>query len=82
MARRLKQDFIQHCHDNNLEGVTECLSRGVDVNTVSEDNCWSGLTISARKNHTMLLEILLSHKDIKINNTTDASGPEGYGDTK
>ena len=62
-------EFLQHCQDNNLDGVTDCLSRGVDVNTVSEDGKWSGLFIAAEKNYTDLLEILLSHPDIDINNT-------------
>ena len=62
--------FIKHCQDNNLEGVRDCLSRGVDVNTMSEDGRWSGLTIAAKKNYIELLEILLSHHHIKVNNTT------------
>jgi len=66
----LAKEFLQHCHDNNLDGVRESLSRGADVNTVSEDGHWSGLTIAAVWNYPELLEILLSHPDIKINNTT------------
>ena len=62
-------EFLKHCDDNNLEGVNGCLSRGVDVNTVSEDGYWSGLTIAARNNYLELLEILLFHPKIKINNT-------------
>jgi len=69
MERNEELEFLQHCHDNNLEGVADCLSRGVDVNTVSEDGRWSGLTIAATKNYPELLEILLSHPQIKINNT-------------
>ena len=65
------EQFLNHCLANNLDGVGICLSRGVDVNTVSEDGSWSGLTIAADKNYQELLEILLSHPDIKINNTTD-----------
>ena len=61
----MKDEFLQHCHDNNLEGVTDCLSRGVDVNTVSLDGEWSGLTIAAKKNYIELLEILLSHPHIQ-----------------
>ena len=62
--------FIKFCQENNLEGVRHCLSRGVDVNTVSENGCHSALTIAIDKKYTELLEILLSHPDIKINNTT------------
>ena len=72
MSRHLVIEFLQHCQANNLDGVTDCLSRGVDVNTESEDGRWSGLTIAAEKNYPELLEILLSHPDIKINNTTDS----------
>ena len=25
--------FIRHCRENNLEGVNDCLSRGIDVNS-------------------------------------------------
>ena len=64
--------FIQHCLDNDLEKVKDCLSSGVDVNTVSEDGRWSGLTIAAYYNFPglELIEILLAHPDIKVNNTT------------
>ena len=66
----LAREFLKYCEDNNLTGVTDCLSRGVDVNTVSEDGCWSGLRIAVEKNYPELLEILLSHPDIKINSAT------------
>ena len=62
--------LFKHCEENNLERVTECLSRGVDVNTVSEDGHWSGLTIAAKENFPVLLDVLLFHPDIKINDTT------------
>ena len=42
-----EEEMIQNCQINYLEGVTDCLSRGVDVNTVSKDLRWSGLTIAA-----------------------------------
>ena len=64
------EEMIRHCQNNNINGVTYFLFRGVDVNTVSEDGQWSALTIAAEKNYTELLEILLSHSDIKINKTT------------
>ena len=75
MSRHLEGEFLQYCHDNNLEEVTDCLTRGVDVNTVSEDGRWSGLTIAADRNYPELLEILLSQPDIKINHPVrDAEG--------
>merc|ERR1712062_659495 len=70
MSRHLETEFLRNCEENNLNRVTECLSRGVDVNTVSEDGHWSGLTIAARMNYPALVDILLSHPDIEINNTT------------
>ena len=29
----MEREFLKHCRLNNLEGVDDCLSRGVDVNT-------------------------------------------------
>ena len=70
----LKQEFIKYCQKNDLKRAEACLTLDVDVNTVSEDGHWSGLTVAAHKNYTELLEILLSHPQIKINNTTDPGG--------
>ena len=67
---KLAEEFIKHCENNNLDGMTDCLSHGVDVNTVSEDGRWSGLTIAADKNFLELLDFLLCHPQIKINLTT------------
>ena len=64
---KLKKEFIRHCWFNNQEGVRDCLSRGVDVNTLNEYGNWSGLAISASENYPELLEIFLSHPQIKIN---------------
>ena len=63
---KLKDQFLENCHKNDLNAVTDCLSNGVDINTVSEDGYWSGLTIAAIRNNPELLEILLSHPHIKI----------------
>ena len=73
ITRNLDEEFIEYCRRNDLKRAEACLSLGVDVNTVSEDDydgLWSGLSIAAHKNYTDLLEILLSHPQIKINNTT------------
>ena len=73
---------MQHCKLGKLEDqqkVTEYLSRGFDVNTVSEDGRWSGLTHAAWNNCGAILELLLSQPDIKINLTVDAvSVHRGY----
>ena len=70
MARNLGEEMLEYCWENQLEKVKACLTLEVDVNTVSEDGCWSGLTIAAWKNNMELMEIFLSHPNIKINNTT------------
>ena len=62
------EEFIEHCQDNNLEGVTACLSHGVDVNTVSEDGHWFGLYVASRWNYTKLLDILLGKMTRKFRN--------------
>ena len=71
MANLIRK-FLDHCEANNPDGVRSCLSRGVDINAVSQDGRWSGLTIVAHMNHTELLEILLTHPDIKINKPTES----------
>ena len=76
MAEDLNGMFLAKCLENNLEDVKSCLSQGADINTVSRDRCWSGLTWAAHKNHTELLDILLSHPDIEVNKTT--GGDAGY----
>ena len=68
------EKFIKYCQENDLKRAEACLTLDVDVNTVSEDGYWSGLTVAAHENYRDLLEILLSHPQIKINNTTDAGG--------
>ena len=80
--RNLSKEFIQYCEGNELEKVKACLTLGVDVNTVSKDKygttTYSGLTIAAKKNYPKLLDLLLSHPDIKINQTTDAGVVLGW----
>ena len=75
-SRNLDEEFLKYCQENDLKRAEACLTLDVDVNTVSEDGCWSGLTVAAHNNDTELLEILLSQPQIKINNTTDAAGLE------
>ena len=72
--RDLNKEFVQYCEKNELEKVRACLTLEVDVNTVSGDGLRSGLTIAAHKNYLELLDVLLSHPAIKINQTTDADG--------
>ena len=70
MAEDLNGMFLARCLENNLEDVKSCLSQGADVNTVSQDGCWSGLTWAAYNDHMELLDILLSHPDIEVKKAT------------
>ena len=56
-----------------MEKVNYCIKLGVDVNTVSEDREWSGLTIAAHKKFPHLLDLLLSQPGIDVNLTTTES---------
>ena len=66
---RDRRNFLKYCWENELEKVKVCLTRNVDVSTVSEDGCWSALTIAAYKNYLDLLNLLLSQPEININQT-------------
>ena len=70
--RDLSKELLLYCERNELEKVKACLTLEVDVNTVSEDGLWSGLTIAAHKNYSELVDLLLSHPDINFNQTTDS----------
>ena len=64
--------FINACQDNDIVKVNSCINLGVEINTVSEDGLWSGLTIAAKKNYIKLLDILLTHPNIDVNLATSA----------
>ena len=49
-----QQEFLKCCQKNDLKRAESCLSLKVDVNTVSEDGRWSGLTIAAHKGRVHL----------------------------
>ena len=63
----LSGEFLKYCRENNLAKVSDCLSRGVDVNTVSEDGHWTALTIAAYENYPELLDLLLEQPGIDVN---------------
>ena len=72
MGLNVGEDFLDYCRLNNLKKVKLYLRNGIDmINRVSVNGFDSGLTIAAYMNYPDLLDILLSHPDIKINNTTD-----------
>ena len=68
--KKLSYLFITSCEENNIKKVEACITLGVDVNTVSEDGTWSGLTIAAHKNYIKLLDLLLSQPAIDVNLAT------------
>ena len=47
----MEREFLQNCQDNNLEGVNDCLSRGVDVNS-KED--WYGCVLGPKMTALMI----------------------------
>ena len=68
-GKLLSDEFLKYCRENNLEKVTDCLARGVDVNTVSVDGCWTALTIACYEGYPELLTILLAQPGIDVNKT-------------
>ena len=84
-ARYLEREYIKYCLENNLDKVKACLTLEVDVNvnSVSEDadpfaesgdRLCSGLIIAAERNYLDLLDILLSHPNIDVNQIRKNSG--------
>ena len=65
----MKAEFIVHCVDNNLEGVNDCLSCGVDVNT-KEDwlGCqWTALMFACQYGNSAIVSRLLKEPGLDIN---------------
>ena len=67
--KELTEEFLKYCWENKLDKVSDCLSRGVDVNTVSEDGCWTGLHIACYKGYVELLNLLLEEPNLDVNKT-------------
>ena len=68
-TKGLAEEFLKYCWENKLDKVSDCLSRGVDVNTVSEDGCWTGLHIACYKGYPELLNLLLEEPNLDVNKT-------------
>ena len=62
----INAEFLHHCLASDLKGVTDCLTQGGEVNTVSEDGNWSGLTISAHDNSTHIQLLFQQFNSIDI----------------
>ena len=62
--------FIESCKVNNVIKAKMALDLGVDVNAVSKDGHWSGITAAAYHNSKDIMQMLLSHPKIDLNVTT------------
>ena len=63
----LEKDFIAHAYGNNLEGLNDCLTRGVDVNFKQEEqNGRTALIISCSLGHSALVSRLVQVPGLDI----------------
>ena len=62
---RLKRLFLKNCQHNNLPGVNQCLSRGINVNTSNEYG--TGLMLACEPGHTAIVTRLLQVPGMEIN---------------
>ena len=68
MMRILKIDFHRHCAQNNLKGVNDCLSRGVDVNTVNVDGTgYSALMVACSSGSSAVVARLVQQPGLDVN---------------
>ena len=64
----MESEFINHCYDNNLEGVNDCLSRGVDVNTIEDCHYqMTGLMAACLANNPAIVSKLVQVPGLDIN---------------
>ena len=69
-SRKLENEFIKHCNfwRDNVEGVNDCLSRDVDVNTTNEYGR-TGLMLACKRGNTAivsrLVQVRLVHLDVE-----------------
>ena len=62
----LAREFIRHCLDNNLVGVTDCLARGLDVNTVNSSG-QSALMFACSRGNSAIVSRLLEVPGLDVN---------------
>ena len=62
----MESEFLRDCQENNLDGVNDCLSRGVDVNT-TKSNKWSGLMFACERGHSAIVSRLVQVPGLDIN---------------
>ena len=58
-------EFVKNCKNNNLEGVSDCLSLGVDVNTTSGG--WTGLMFACDYGNSAIVTRLVQFPAVDIN---------------
>ena len=73
----MEREFFKHCRGNNLEGVNDCLSRGVDVNSTKEymyGSQLTGLMVSCHRGHSAIVSRLVQVPGLDINYQEDEDG--------
>lgn len=63
--------FISACSLNNVIKAELALSLGVDLNTISRDGRWCGLTAAAWNGRQKIVKMLVEKREIDINIITD-----------
>ena len=63
--------FIDSCKRNNVAKARMALSLGVDINCVTEDGKWSGLTVAAANNALEVVTWLLGVPGLEVNIRTE-----------
>ena len=67
---KLAREFLKFCKANNLAKVNDCLSRGVDVNTVFEGerwkDTWSGLMFACELGNSAIVSRLVQVPGLDI----------------
>ena len=63
----MESEFLENCRDDNLDGVNDCLSHGVDVNTVDSDGRDTGLMVACYWGHSAIVSRLVQVPGLDIN---------------
>ena len=64
----MEEEFITYCRHNNMEGVNECLSRGVDVNSKGDwGGCLTGLMFACNAGNSAIVSRLVEVPGLDIN---------------
>merc|ERR1711988_837183 len=66
----MEREFFEHCEDDNLEGVNDCLSRGVDANTNGQGNI-TGLILACDAGNSAIVSRLVQVPGLDIDHQTE-----------